>query len=361
MNRNNLVAFFLAFIPGGSFFYLRRPIMALIYVMPFTILFSFGIIMVFDLGYIAGEALIAFFLAMCVWFVQFIHSVINVLRNQSYEPTEGEVQQKTDDSERLFITFMSLIPGLGHMQLGLMNRGLTLMVAFFGLITMVIFTTVLTGQGVFIVFLGLLPIIWIFNLFDVIQFVNKKGKGEELVDRSILEDIEANRIGRKSKPIAMLFAIFPGAGHLYLGLQRRGLQLMALFLIGLFLMDLLRLTMFLFLIPIIWFYSFFDALQKVAQYDENLKDVPIFTAFQNYQKWIGIGAILLGGYYLFDQVLIHALAPTFEQHFGMDLRFWFYNYFQTFIVCTLLIAAGVYLLSGSKKQEKKDREGESEI
>ncbi|KMK75284.1 hypothetical protein [Alkalihalobacillus pseudalcaliphilus] len=362
MNRSNLIAFFLAFIPGASFFYLRRPFIASFYGLMFMIFFLVSLFIMADYGYLfAGESIITMFLAMCVWFIQFLHSIINILKDpvQSVNNEDGLVE-KTDDGERLFITFMSLLPGLGHMQLGLMNRGLTLMIAFFGLLTMLIFITAITGHAVFLVFLGVLPIIWIYNMFDVIQFLNRKGKGEELKDRSILEDIEANRVGKKSKPIAMLFAIFPGAGHLYLGLQSRGIQLMALFLIGIFLMDMLRLSMFLFLIPIVWFYSFFDALQKVAQYDEGVEDVPILTAFRNYQKWIGIGAILLGAYYLFDQVLLHMLAPVFETYFSTDLRFMYYQYFQTFVVCSLLIGAGLHLLSGSKKKEKKKEVAEGE-
>lgn len=38
---------------------------------------------------------------------------------------------------------------------------------------------------------------------------------------------------------------------MYLGLQRRGLQLMAAFLLSIYLLDLLRLSAFLFLVPII--------------------------------------------------------------------------------------------------------------
>ncbi|MDQ7860359.1 hypothetical protein RCO48_02635 [Peribacillus frigoritolerans] len=46
-----------------------------------------------------------------------------------------------------------------------------------------------------------------------------------------MEDFEERReSGKKSKAVATLFAIFPGAGHLYLGLQKRGIQLMAGFL-----------------------------------------------------------------------------------------------------------------------------------
>ncbi len=162
---------------------------------------------------------------------------------------------------------------------------------------MVVFVSILTGEGGFIVFLGLLPIIWIFNLFDVVQQLNRKRSGETLVDRTIIEEFEENsKAGRKSKAIAMLLAIFPGAGHLYLGLQRRGIQLMAAFLLTIFLIDFLRLSPFLFLIPLLWFFLvFFDALQKASHHEgELLEDKPVVAAFSDYQKWIGIGSSLSG-------------------------------------------------------------------
>ena len=95
---------------------------------------------------------------------------------------------------------------------------------------MVIFVTALSGRGEFMVFLLGLPIIWVYGFFDAVQQVNKKQRGEELIDRTIFEDFETRREdGKKSKAIATFLSIFPGAGHLYLGLQRRGIQLMAAF------------------------------------------------------------------------------------------------------------------------------------
>ena len=104
-----------------------------------------------------------------------------------------------------------------------MNRGLTLLATFLGLGVMVTFVTGLTNRGEFMVFMAALPIIWVYGFFDAVQQLNKKQRGEELVDRTIFEDFEMRREdGKKSKSIATFLSIFPGAGHLYLGLQRRG-------------------------------------------------------------------------------------------------------------------------------------------
>ncbi|MDA1571389.1 hypothetical protein PDK93_35965, partial [Bacillus cereus] len=157
------------------------------------------------------------------------------------------------ESERFYIILLSIIPGLGHFQLGLMQRGLTFLVACTGIGSMIIFVALLTSQESFLIFLVTLPVLWIYNFFDVVQQLQKKERGEQLVDRTIFEDFEEHREqGKKSKTFASILAMFPGAGHMYLGLQRRGLQLMAAFLLSIYLLDLLRLSAFLFLVPIIW-------------------------------------------------------------------------------------------------------------
>ena len=62
-----------------------------------------------------------------------------------------------------FLTFLfSLVPGVGHMYLGLMQRGLQFLVTFFG----VIFLLVITNLGELSLFL---PVIWFYNLFDALQ------------------------------------------------------------------------------------------------------------------------------------------------------------------------------------------------
>lgn len=75
----------------------------------------------------------------------------------------------------------------------------------------------------------------------------EKERGEQLDDRTIFEEFEEHREqGKKNKTFASILAMFPGAGHMYLGLQRRGLQLMAAFLLSIYLLDLLRLSAFYF-------------------------------------------------------------------------------------------------------------------
>jgi len=358
MNKNPFIAFLLAFFPGGGLMYLGKVLRGLFYTA--TVI---GIpIVSFGLAAMSNEGVFAAFSlgGLIMYIINFIDTVVTAskLYQQPANTEDVAVQQKANDSERFFTIVLSFVPGLGHFQLGLVYRGMTLLASFLGAAIMVLFVTMMTGREQFLIFLATLPIIWIYGFFDVIRLLDAKQKGETLVDKSVLEDIE-NRTGdgRKSKAIATLLSIIPGAGHLYLGLQKRGIQLMAAFLFSIYILDVLRLGIFLFVVPIIWFFSFFDGLQKAsrAESDEIEEDVPIVSFFINHQKWVGIGLIALGVYYLGTNILVPIIAPYIKG----DILYLFYRYVQTGILCILLIGGGIKLLSGKKVTQTKE-EGDTQ-
>lgn len=134
---------------------------------------------------------------------------------------------------------------------------------------------------------------------------------------------------------------------------------MAAFLFSIYILDVLHLGIFLFLVPIIWFYSFFDGLQKASKFGtEPLEDTPVISYFINNQKWVGIGLVLLGCYYLLTNILLPVFSPIIHEYFNVDFAYWFGQYFQIIVVCILLIGGGIKLLSGSK--EKTRGKGASE-
>ncbi|WP_096186566.1 hypothetical protein [Evansella halocellulosilytica] len=354
MNTNRkhpVVAFLLSFFPGGGQFYYGNLFRGMFYffmtVLPlagvlFLLLFNFYDYFLLLLGVLAG----AFF-----YLVSFIDTVIVSTRGrgQTESPSNGTTQERPE-SERFFTIVLSFIPGVGHFQLGLMNRGFTFLTAFIGAGIMIIFVAFLARQDGFLLFMAFLPVVWVYSFFDAVQHLNKKQRGEMLEDRSLLDDFESRREdGQKSKVIATLLAIFPGAGHLYLGYQRRGIQLMAAFLLSIYILDLLRLGVFIFLIPIIWFYSFFDGLQKASrQGDEPVDDKPVIPYLMNHQRWLGIGFVVLGSYFMLDRVFIPGLAPRLTELFQFEISHLYYEYFQIIVVSLILIAGGFKLISGSK-------------
>ncbi|MNP43619.1 hypothetical protein D3C76_1374480 [compost metagenome] len=172
------------------------------------------------------------------------------------------------------------------------------------------------------------------------------------MDRTLFEEFEEGRVeGKRSKVLVTLLSAFPGAGHMYLGLQKRGLQFMVLFLGSIYILDILRLSLFMFLILVIWFYSFFDGLQQVARYGkEPLVDAPLVQGIENYRGLLGGILLLLGLYYLSTQFIIPVLDTRFPEY-RIDYRF--RTYIQTFIVSLLFIGGGLKLALGNKRMKKK--------
>jgi hypothetical protein len=356
--KSSTKALTLSLFPGLGHIYFGNMFRGVFYLLS-VVSFAFCTV-IWLMGNNGQFAVLFFMIGIFIYLVSFIDLGVQISKQKkSLKAANPDVPalQVTQESERFYTIALSFVPGLGHFQLGLMNRGVTLLAAFLGLAVMVIFVTALSNRGEFMVFMAGLPIIWVYGFFDAVQQLNKRQRGEELVDRTILEDFEIRREdGKKSKSIATFLSIFPGAGHLYLGLQKRGIQLMAAFLFSIYILDILRLGIFLFLIPIIWFYSFFDAMQKVSKYgEEEIEDVPIISYLINHQKWVGIGLVVLGVYYLFMNVVMPVFAPMLSNIIQIDLMYWVQSYFQTGIVCVLLIGGGIKLLAGSKhkREEKK--------
>ncbi|KAB7672466.1 hypothetical protein [Bacillus sp. B1-b2] len=360
--KNPIIAIILAFFPGGGLFYIGNKIRGFLYGLAVFGLALLSIIVQVSFydGRLTFIIIVVGFILYCISFIDTLITTSRYLKERVHYTdaanlgTEEQLLIKTVESERFYSIVLSFVPGLGHIQLGLVYRGITLLTTFLGLGIMILFVTFLTQTEEFLLFLAILPVIWIYGFYDVTQQFNKKQDGYELEDITIFQEFEKTKEdGKKSKFLATFLSVFPGAGHLYLGLQQRGIQLMAAFLFSIFILNELRLGLFLFVIPIIWFYSFFDGLQKASKVgEEELEDIPVVAYLINYQKWIGIGLFVVGFYYLLVNVVLPIFSPKIRDIFDIDVRFLFYQYFQTGLVCLLLIIGGVRLLTGTKKKQK---------
>ncbi|MDQ0192936.1 hypothetical protein [Paenibacillus wynnii] len=359
---NKLRAFFLNIIPGAGHYYIGKRILGIVY---FLISFG-GLFMSFLIALAShdGEfAILGWIGFLLVWCLNMLHLLIVLLKSPNHtaavisdEGMQPVIPVRNNDNERFHVILLSFIPGLGHFHMGLMQRGLSFLISFFGYMTVMLFLTGVTSSSAFLLLFGVLPVIWLYSMFDAVQHIHSKLAGEELVDRTLFEDLEAGREdGRRSKVLATLLSAFPGAGQMYLGLQKRGLQLMLLFLGSIYVMDLLRLSVLFFLIPVIWFYSLFDGLQLVSRYGrEELQDKPVVEGFMNHQGWLGAGLLALGLYYILANVAVPALDIRFPE---WRLQYRFSTYLKTVIVSILLIGGGVKLLIGSKNTTAKKETG----
>lgn len=149
---------------------------------------------------------------------------------------------------------------------------------------------------------------------------------------------------QNNKSLAMLFSLMPGAGHMYIGLQRKGIQIMASFFLIIGLSDWLRISFTMFLLPIIWFFSIFDVRKQLMSDKPIAEDEGInFVCKGDEVKFVGYGLIIIGILSMINRVVFPAL------NIYLDMRF--ENYIRTSIASILCIGIGIKLLTGKKTKK----------
>ncbi len=252
-----------------------------------------------------------------------------------------------------FVVFiLSVIPGLSHIYLGLFYRGYIFMGATAAGAVVVLGLCFLMGSSDPSMLLLGLPVLWFVALIDSMTLTDKvnarlllkPGEGDSPGVETEPMDNKLNDQNRKI--ITCLLSVVPGAGHMFLGYQKLGLELMTLFFFSFFFIDWLRIGFFMFIIPVIWFYSMFDALHKASGggtpvVQDGLSVLELMG--ENSNRWsgsklLGYGLIMVGALLIFDRII----SPM--------IPFVIRNYVQTGIVALLFIAGGIRILLGGHKE-----------
>ncbi|MDF2837953.1 MAG: hypothetical protein K0Q63_3593, partial [Paenibacillus sp.] len=379
VRKSKAAAFFLSFIPGAGHVYLGRPVRGILYGGLFFVLLMMAIVIGSGSG--GDEVIVMLMLAFCVGAVNMFDMIFTLISGKApalrgvpaygehaayvdasggvtaYGPQPGGPEYANvygsrlsyeQEQEKSKTILLSIIPGLGHMYLGLTQRGITFLISFIGLFAIIVFISAVMGSGAILVFLLALPVIWIYGMFDAVQLLQAKHRGEQLQDKSLFEGFESHiASGHKNKVLAISLSIFPGAGHLYMGLQKRGLQFMGGFLLSIYVMDNLRLSLFLFLLPLYWCFAFFDALQQIGRYQRGeLSDEPLLPMFVPYQRWFGIALLCFGAYFLVDRIAMQALGDYFP---AIVRQYMIYKYmFPTALIAFVMIVFGLRLAFGNR-------------
>lgn len=167
--------------------------------------------------------------------------------------------------------------------------------------------------------------------------------------------------------LTFCFACLPGAGQMFLGFMKRGVSLMTIFfgviaLAGMFQMDLL-----LFAVPVIWFYSFFDTMNKNALTIEELNELPdrfLWIEEEDFRLFskgksrtvVAVALIVIGVY-----SLLQMLWEILEEAMGSVVPSWLYEGIfydgPRILFSVAIIAGGIYLMGVRKpKQIEEDEE-----
>lgn len=169
---------------------------------------------------------------------------------------------------------------------------------------------------------------------------------------------------KKSKFWNFCISCMPGAGQMYQGFLKRGVSLMILFFADIFIASVINMDVILFGVPVIWFYSFFDSLNRNSLSDEefaSLKDDYLFVdgtidfklSKSKFRIPAAILLILFGAYILAENIM-YMLFNAFE----VDVHFWIIervmDYIPRFVFSGAVILAGIYLIKGKRDEVEAD-------
>lgn len=162
----------------------------------------------------------------------------------------------------------------------------------------------------------------------------------------------------KSKPLTFFLSLIPGVGHYYLGLMQRGLQFNMLFFGAIALMIVTDLEPLPLLLPVIWFFCLFDALQAVSATNggAEVSDRPLipWSRISIKAAALGWGLVGLGIYTFLRQVLENRYFPLLERWGLYDISV---RHFNQAIVSLLLIGFGVSILLRRKAATQEEEGG----
>ena len=162
---------------------------------------------------------------------------------------------------------------------------------------------------------------------------------------------------RKSRFWLFLFSLVPGCGQMYLGYSKRGVSLGMMFFGILFLSSLIGFTEIGIILPVLWFYAFFDAMNLYGK--EDVEDDWAFNLGNLYARYVGdrrssiiFGIILLcvGCLVLFRNIvgpqLLELLRGTIFAPLIANM--------PQLIIAVILIILGVFLIGGKGRNHHEE-------
>jgi hypothetical protein len=168
-------------------------------------------------------------------------------------------------------------------------------------------------------------------------------------------------IRKKSSFLTFWFSLLPGAGQMYMGFMKRGISLMSAFFLLIFFSTWLNLSPLMFAMPVIWFFAFFDThnLRSMpddefyAQEDDYIL-IPEFAKEKTrvlqskYRNILALVLIIIGFSILWNN--LYGFINYFLPDFISNAIYRFGRYFPQLIVGFAIIALGLYLIRGKKKE-----------
>lgn len=174
-------------------------------------------------------------------------------------------------------------------------------------------------------------------------------------------------IRKKSSFLTFCFSFLPGAGQMYMGFMKRGVSLMSGFFLLIFLGTWLSLGPIFFALPVIWFFAFFDTFNLQAMPDDefySMEDeyliLPDFAKGKahalsgKYRSIFAVSLIVIGISILWNNLydIFRWMMPAILR----DAVYRFGHYFPQLLIGFAIIALGIYLIIGKKKDLDTEEE-----
>ncbi len=167
---------------------------------------------------------------------------------------------------------------------------------------------------------------------------------------------------RKNSFFIFVCSCIPGAGEMYLNMMKKGITIMCIFWGIIAVGGFLNLPFLMFLLPVIWFYSFFEThnIKRLPEeqrlvmdhrfyqdlFGEGVTGAKARSFLDRRHKYIGIGCIILGVYMILNNFYNAYWRIVAEYIPGLDE---FIRFLPTLFVAVLIILVGVHMLRGGKK------------
>ena len=166
-----------------------------------------------------------------------------------------------------------------------------------------------------------------------------------------------------------IFSLIPGAGEMYMGFKKQGLSIMLLFW-GVFAVgSFTGMDWLIFLIPILWFYSFFNVHNLKSLSEEefySIEDSYVFhmdelagdinSLIRHHRKLTAILLIIFGASILWNNIVdfFYMILPGYLA----DVLGTFAYHLPQLVIAVCIILAGIYILT-RKKDELDDEQQNS--
>ena len=158
-----------------------------------------------------------------------------------------------------------------------------------------------------------------------------------------------------------IFSLMPGAGEMYLGFMKRGVSTMLVFLGWLTFCGMSGFDVGVILAPVIWFYSFFTVHNLVSLPDEEFYQQEDDYILIHINRIVGIdqwergkvkflaAALIIIGIFTAAQQIWQMLWDILPDWLQSEVGVVYYG-LPKVVISLLLIALGIYLIRGKKKQ-----------